>query len=123
MNKNNIIPYRPDLKKLARELRKNMTLSEVMLWNKIRRRQLGYQFHRQVPMLDYITDFYCHKLHFAIEVDGKIHDHPEISINDMDRQQKLETLGVQFLRFKNQQIKHDIDFVIQEIEDWINLNS
>jgi len=74
-------------------------------------------------MLDYITDFYCHKLHFAIEVDGKIHDHPEISINDMDRQQKLETLGVQFLRFKNQQIKHDIDFVIQEIEDWINLNS
>jgi len=100
-----------------------MTLPEVMLWNKIRREQLGYQFHRQVPMLDYITDFYCHELQLAIEVDGKIHDNPEISINDIYRQQRIEALGVQFIRFENRRIKHDINSVIKEIEDWIKLNS
>lgn len=72
---NKIIPYKPELKFFARQLRKNSTLSEVLLWNKIRKRALGVQFHRQVPMLDYIVDFYCHEIGLAIEVDGKIHEH------------------------------------------------
>lgn len=123
MTKNKIIPYEPHLKKLARKLRKNMTYAEVLLWQKIRRRSLGYQFHRQVPMLEYIVDFYCHELQLAIEVDGGVHDHPEVSVSDLDRQKAIESHGVQFLRFKNKKIKHDINTVIQVIKDWIKLNS
>lgn len=123
MSKNEIIPYNPDLKELARDLRKNMTHAEVLLWQKVRRKSLGYQFHRQVPMLEYIIDFYCHELKLAIEVDGGLHDHPEVSVNDLERQKQIESYGVHFLRFDNKEIKRDIDSVFQVIENWIKLNT
>lgn len=100
-----------------------MTYAEVLLWNKIRRRSLGYQFHRQVPLVKFIVDFFCHELMLAIEVDGKYHDHSEISMNDYERQEIIKTYGVHFLRFNNKEIKKDIDSVIQVIEDWIELNA
>lgn len=100
-----------------------MTHAEVLLWQKIRRKNLGYQFHRQVPMLEYIVDFYCHELMLAIEVDGKVHNHPKVSVNDLNRQQKLESYGVHFLRFDNEEIKRDINSVLQKIENWIKLNT
>ena len=74
MSRNKIIPYRRDLKVKARRLRNESTYSEILLWQEIKNKQLGYQFHRQVPLLDYIVDFYCHELHLAIEVDGNCHE-------------------------------------------------
>ncbi|MDZ7660011.1 endonuclease domain-containing protein [Fodinibius sp.] len=123
MTKNKIIPYNPELKELARNLRKNMTHAEVLLWQKIRRKSLGYQFHRQVPMLEYIVDFYCHELKLAIEVDGGAHEHPETSVNDLTRQKEIESYNVHFLRFDNKEIKQDINSVIHTIENWIKLNA
>ena len=119
---NKILPYDPKLKKLARQLRKNMTLGEVLLWQQIRDRQLGVQFHRQVPILRYIVDFYCHELLLAIEIDGQSHDHPEVAVNDLKRQNKLEDEGVYFLRFDEKEVRKDIDGVVPVIEDWIELN-
>lgn len=83
---NKIPPYNPKLKELARQLRKNMTLGEVLLWQEIRNRKLGVQFHRQVPIKEYIVDFYCHELLLVIEIDGSTHDHPEVAVNDLQRQ-------------------------------------
>jgi len=120
---NKIPPYDPKLKKLARQLRQNMTLGEVLLWQEIRGKQLGIQFHRQVPILKYIVDFYCHELLLAIEIDGRSHDHPEVAVNDLERQNKIEDEGVQFLRFDETDVRKDIDGVVQVIEDWIVLNS
>jgi len=116
MTRNKIIPYRKDLKKLARELRKNSTLSEVLLWCELKNRQiLGYQFHRQVPMLDYIVDFYCHELRLVIEIDGESHNH-EISVKrDSIRQSRIEEYGVCFIRFDDLDIKQNISWVIEEI--------
>ncbi len=94
-----------------------MTHTEVLLWQSIRKKSLGYQFHRQVPMLKYIVDFYCHELMLAIEVDGGVHDHPDISVSDLNRQQEIESYGVHFLRFDNKKIKQDINTVLQEVED------
>ena len=71
---NKIIPYRRDLKKRAQELRKNQTQAELELWELISKKRLGVEFHRQVPMLDYIVDFYCHEIGLAIELDGSSHD-------------------------------------------------
>ena len=123
MSQNRIIPYNPELKKLARELRKNMTHAEVLLWQKIRKKSLGFQFHRQVPMLEYIVDFYCHELLLVIEVDGGVHKHPEVSINDLERQKQIESYGIHFLRFDNKEIKHDISSVLESIDNWIKLNA
>jgi very-short-patch-repair endonuclease len=53
-----IIPYQPYLKELARKLRNDSTLGEVLLWNEIKNKQFhGYDFHRQKPLLNYIADF------------------------------------------------------------------
>lgn len=62
----NIIPYNKKLIPLARELRANMTLSEVLLWQEIKNKQLGVRFSRQIPIDNFIVDFYCKELQLAI---------------------------------------------------------
>jgi very-short-patch-repair endonuclease len=120
LTKNKIIPYQPYLKDLARRLRKNSTLSEILLWEQIKGRRLGYQFHRQVPMDCYIVDFYCHELMLAIEIDGSSHDYEEAIQLDIERQKRLESFGVKFLRFDDLDVKHSIEYVINSILDYIN---
>ncbi|MCC9167584.1 endonuclease domain-containing protein [Pontibacter harenae] len=116
--RNSIIPYRRDLREKARELRKNSTLSEVLLWQEIKERKMhGVQFHRQVPVQDFIVDFYCHELRLAIEVDGKSHEY-KVSY-DNKRQLELEQYGVKFLRFDDLEVKKDIGNVIRTIKHWI----
>jgi very-short-patch-repair endonuclease len=73
-----IIPYKPLLKEIARALRNNSTLGEVLLWKQLRNKQmLGYGFHRQKPLDQFIVDFFCHELNLAIEVDGVSHEADE----------------------------------------------
>ena len=121
MARNRIIPYRKDLREKARHLRKNSTFSEVLLWCEIKNRQiLGYQFHRQVPLLDYIVDFFCHELLLAIEIDGDSHSHEDVVKYDEVRQQRIEKYGVKFLRFDDVDVKQNMDWVLEEIYDFIN---
>jgi very-short-patch-repair endonuclease len=123
MPRNKIIPYRPDLKDKARKLRNESTYSEILLWCEIKNKQLlGCQFHRQVPMLDYIVDFYCHELMLVIEVDGDCHASAEAKDYDRRRQLRLEEWGVKFLRFDDARMKMDILVVVQEIKTWISNN-
>jgi very-short-patch-repair endonuclease len=119
--KRKVIPYNPELKELARRLRKNMTLSEVLLWNELKQKQmLGYDFDRQRPIGNFIVDFYCKELSLAIEIDGKTHFYRYDS--DEERQKALEKLGVKFLRFEDIKIKKDMLNILRIIEDWIRKN-
>ena len=118
---NEILPYNPRLKPLARKLRKNMTLGEVLLWQEIRNKNLGVQFHRQTPIKEFIVDFYCHELMLAIEIDGSSHDHPEVAVSDLERQNELENLGIRFLRFDENEVRKKIDDVFETIVNWIDL--
>jgi tRNA1Val (adenine37-N6)-methyltransferase len=120
--KRKIIPYHPSLKILAKKLRKNMTMTEAMLWKAINQNQLGVDFDRQRPIDNYIVDFYCKDLMLAIEIDGSSHYTEEAVKKDAIRQQRLETLGVRFLRFDNDDIKTNINGVIEIIREWINNN-
>jgi very-short-patch-repair endonuclease len=70
-------------------------------------------------MLSYVVDFYCHELMLAIEVDGSSHDPPEAKAYDSIRQKKLETHGVRFLRFRNEEITRNINAIVDDIKDWI----
>lgn len=115
--RNKIIPYKPFLRYYARKLRKNSTLAEILIWKHIKNRAYGVQFHRQVPMLDYIVDFYCHELMLAIEIDGEIHDYSYDY--DARRQGRLEKWGVHFLRFSNTQVKTQLFSVLLSIEQTI----
>ena len=121
--KNKIIPYNPKLKQVARMLRKNMTLSEILLWQEIRgKRIMGYDFDRQRPIDEFVVDFYCKELMLAIEIDGDTHNSPRVEQNDRKRQNRLESLGVKFLRFDDLDVKTNIDVVIEKIEKWISSN-
>jgi len=112
-----IIPYNKNLKALARKLRKDMTFGEVLLWNELKDGKVwGFDFDRQRCIDNYIVDFYCKSLRLAIEVDGMYHYHQEVSIKDDIRQQKLESLGVRFLRFTESEMKNDMQNVIRAIE-------
>jgi very-short-patch-repair endonuclease len=116
-----IIPYDKDLKSLASSLRKNMTFSEVLLWNQLKNKQmLGFDFDRQRPIGNYIVDFYCKELRLAIEVDGDSHTY-RYDYDD-ERQSNLEKLGVRFLRFDDLEIKRDINNVLSVIEKFITEN-
>lgn len=111
--KNKVLHYNPSLKALAQKLRQQGILSEVLLWKKIKNKSLGVEFHRQVPIDNYIVDFYCHELMLAIEIDGNSHHIEEIAINDIHRQEKLENLGVYFIRFEDLQVKKSMNDVIR----------
>jgi very-short-patch-repair endonuclease len=120
MGRNTLIPYDQRMKFIARKLRKNMTLSEILLWQQIRRRKLGVQFHRQVPMDRFVVDFYCHEIMLAIEIDGNTHDNPVNFISDSERQRRLESFGVRFIRFQDNDVKKDLDGVVRYLKRKVN---
>ena len=116
-----IIDYDRYLKELARKLRQNMTLGEVLLWQRLKRKQIrGYDFDRQRPIDRYIVDFYCKDLKLAIEIDGSSHDGEEAKVNDDIRQERLESLGVRFLRFTDADVKRNMEMVVSSIDRWID---
>ncbi|OKS84722.1 endonuclease domain-containing protein [Mucilaginibacter polytrichastri] len=115
-----IIPYNPKLKALARQLRKNMTFGETLLWNELKDdKLLGFDFDRQRCIDNYIVDFYCKELMLAIEIDGNYHENEDKLLKDSDRQQRLEELGVRFIRFSETEVKADTFNVIRTIETLI----
>tara|TARA_B100000989_G_scaffold224385_1_gene171809 strand:+ start:176 stop:502 length:327 start_codon:yes stop_codon:yes gene_type:complete len=106
-------------------LRKNSTLSEVLLWQELKAGQMeGFRFNRQKPLENYIVDFYCKKLDLVIEVDGESHDGELAQVKDTERQRILEQMGLSFLRFDDLDVKHNMAFVLTEIygfiENWKN---
>ena len=116
-----IIPYNPRLKTLARQLRNNLTRTEAMLWIHLQNKQLlGYDFDRQRPVDEYIVDFFCKDLLLAIEIDGASHDHPDAYAADLQRRQRLESLGIRLLRFTDHDVQRDPAAVARAIEDWIS---
>lgn len=115
------LPYDPALKHLARALRNRSTLSEVLLWQQLSHGQrAGFDFHRQKPIDHYIVDFFSPRLMLVVEIDGKSHDLKGYA--DDIRQQRLESLGIRFLRFDDRLVKRDIDAVVRTIDTWIGLN-
>jgi very-short-patch-repair endonuclease len=117
MSKNQIISYNPRLKSLARQLRQNNTLAEILLWKNIKNRVLGHEFHRQVPIDEFIVDFYCHELSLAIEVDGSTHDYN--FIRDELRQKRLERKGISVVRFTDDDVKKFMNDVLRSIQSVI----
>ena len=115
-----IIPYNSNLKQLARKLRNDSTLGEVLLWNELKNKQLyGYDFHRQKPLLNYIVDLYCYELALAIEIDGQYHNWEEQCDKDIVRDKALGNYGLTVLRFTEQEARKEMQNVLRTIEQHI----
>lgn len=105
MQKRKIIPYNPNLKELARPLRNNATKAEIILWQKLKGKQMyGYDFHRQKPIDNYIIDFFCYELMLGIEVDGYSHQIIEVFVKDVKKEGVMNMLGIYILRFSDVQV-------------------
>ncbi|MGD2158601.1 MAG: DUF559 domain-containing protein [Anaerolineales bacterium] len=100
----------------ARELRKKMTPAERILWVKLRNRQLrGLKFRRQHPIGRLIVDFYCPAHRLIIELDGGIHE--KRFEEDQERDQWLAARDYHVIRVTNQEVKSDLETVLQRITD------
>jgi very-short-patch-repair endonuclease len=112
------VHYNSRLKKIARKLRNDMTLSEILLWQHIKGKQLlGYDFHRQKPINEYVVDFYCPRLKLVIEIDGDSHEGKEEA--DRIRQENLESLGLTVMRFRDWDVKSNVDGIVEHLREWI----
>ena len=98
---------------VRKQLRKNQTPQEIILWSKLRRNQTGFKFKRQVSIGPYIADFYCSKKLLVIEIDGS--QHVENKKYDGERSDYFLSLGIKTLRFWNNEINTNIEGVLIKI--------
>lgn len=99
---------------VARQLRKEPTPSEAILWQALRGRRLrGLRFRRQQPIGPFVVDFYCPAARLVVEVDGPIHEAQQKA--DAERQELLESLGLRFLRLPAAQVERDLAAALASI--------
>jgi very-short-patch-repair endonuclease len=105
----------------AKELRQEMTPAEKILWDELRANKLGAHFRRQQVIAGFIVDFYCHKFALVVEVDGEIHGFQQEE--DARRDEALREIGMQVIRFKNEELLSDTKrlIVLKKIKDMISL--
>ena len=103
----------------AEALRKNMTVAEKIIWERLSKNQLAVRIRRQHPIWKYIADYYCHELKFVIEIDGGIHLLKENKEYDIGREITLNEFGIEIIRFTNEQVINETDRVIKVIADKI----
>lgn len=102
----------------GRQLRRNSTEVEKLLWQKLRARQMaGYKFRRQHAIAGYYLDFACEELKLAVELDGGQHNDPAHQARDEARSAALAKSGWHVLRFWNNDVASNIDGVLQVILD------
>jgi BirA family biotin operon repressor/biotin-[acetyl-CoA-carboxylase] ligase len=104
-----IIP--PEQLHRARDLRRNGTRHEALLWTRLRNSGCGYKFSRQISIGPWIADFVCRKQRLIIELDGGCHDVERDAVRDAD----LLKRGYRVLRIPNWAIDQDLEGVVRQI--------
>ena len=110
-----------NLSSAARELRKNATKEENLLWFRFLRKY-PVRFHRQYVIKNYIVDFYCHKAKLVIELDGSQHYEPAGQAKDQARTEELNSMGLKVIRFSNRDILQRFASVCEAIHLAVNEN-
>ena len=104
----------------AKRLRMQMTDAENVLWLHLKEGVAGCKFRRQHPIGIYIADFYCYKAKLVVEVDESIHQLTEVAQNDEEKEQYLKGLGLQVIRFSNEEVMNSREQVIKIIFEQVN---
>jgi methylmalonyl-CoA mutase len=109
--------YYKNLKQFALGQKGNPTEAEKIIWQRLRGRNEGFKFRRQHIIDKYIADFVCLQKGVVIEIDGNIHQLPEVKENDEIRTSRLNDLGFDVLRFRNEEVLRNPNKVCEEIFD------
>ena len=108
----------PILYEYAKQMRKDSTKAEEILWLRLKNRQLaGLKFRRQHPIDKFIADFYCHEKKLVIELDGNIHNNSEQTDLDNGRTETLNEFGIPVLRFRNEEVINNIEAIISQMQN------
>jgi len=100
-----------------RQLRKQPTPAEELLWGYLRNKQLAdRKFRRQFSVGNCILDFYCTSERLCVELDGQQHYTEEGLTYDQERTQYLNSLDIRVIRFKNQLVLTSVQKVLAEIK-------
>jgi very-short-patch-repair endonuclease len=110
---------RPELLAFRRENRQRPSAPEALMWNNLRGRRIGMHIRRQQGILNYIVDFYCAKVGLVIEIDGPTHLLPQEIEYDRYRQEDIEALGCDFIRFSTDDVTQNPDAVLASIRQRI----
>ena len=106
----------PGMLDRAKQMRRELTPHERILWNALRRNQLdGYHFRRQQVIDGYICDFYCHAASLVVEADGPIHDGQRGY--DEERDETLARRGLLIMRVRNEEVERDLAGVLERIRE------
>ncbi|SEG47792.1 Very-short-patch-repair endonuclease [Halpernia humi] len=112
------LPYNPSLRQLSKEKRKAGILSEVLFWKQVRVKSFhNIDFDRQRIIGNYIVDFYVKTLGLIVEIDLSSHESKDK--NTIFKQKKLESLGLEFFIIKDFDVKHNLNLVMKDLENFI----
>ncbi|MBF0275289.1 MAG: DUF559 domain-containing protein [Nitrospinae bacterium] len=112
------LPYNPELKARARELRKAGNLAEVLFWLQVKKHQFHeLDFDRQKIIGNYIVDFYCASLRLVVEIDGGSHNDKQEY--DKKRDDFLEGLGLTVIHVLDRDVRNNIQAVMGYLEKWV----
>jgi very-short-patch-repair endonuclease len=99
----------------ARRARLDMSLPEVLLWQRLKGSPQGVAFRKQHPVAGYRADFYCAAAKLIIEVDGASHDMGDRPQRDEKRTQKLEGRGYRIIRIPAADVLRNADSVAEAV--------
>ena len=112
--------FHPIILQHAREMRHPQTPAETSVWRYLRNRNLEFKFRRQHPITRFIIDFYCAELKLCIEIDGDTHLDLAQQEYDTARTEYLEMIGRTVIRFKNEDVKSNVEAVVQRVRETCN---
>ena len=104
---------RPSVVRRAGRLRDEPTFTEAKLWKRLR--ECAVRFRRQAPIGPYVVDFACHRAGLVIEIDGGVHNLPDVAVRDLKKDAWLSAQGYRVLRFTTKQVEDDIESVLSAI--------
>lgn len=108
----NIHPLKPR----RQLLREKSTQGEKILWERLRKEKLGFKFFRQYSVEGYVVDFYCPTKRLAIEIEGSVHNLPEVHKYDEYRYRYIKAYNIKILKFTNQELFLHIGHVLEAIK-------
>lgn len=113
-----MLPFKKELKPLARNLRSSMTDAEQLIWSRIRKKQIcDVQFYRQKNIGNYIVDFYCPKGKLILEIDGSHHYEEEGIKKDRVRDNYFDGLNLTVMRFSDIDVFKNINGILERIQE------
>ena len=103
----------------AKNLRRNMTKHECILWKHLRKSPDGFDFIKQLPIGKYVADFVNRRTKLILELDGSGHGEEKQIYHDAERDKFLQDSGYRIIRFWNESVIKNIDGVLGAIHHYL----